>query len=80
MVYSIEYYTFLGETLQGEIGNYLYSGGCTYYSTYILQQLQLWHSALDQSWTTVQLWAGSREQSFALFVSAHTQGKSVGGN
>ena len=23
MFYSIEYYTFLGETLQGEIGNYL---------------------------------------------------------
>ena len=65
MFYSIEYYTFLGETLQGEIGNYLYSGGCTYYSTYILQQLQLWHSALDQS--------------FALFVceSLGKQGKAI---
>ena len=47
--YYIQYCVFLGETLEGEIGNYLYSGECTYYSLYILQQ---WH-CVQWHWTKV---------------------------
>ena len=70
---SIEYHSFLGETLQREIGNYLYSGGCTYYSTYILQQLlQLWHRAQCTLHSAL-------DQSFVLFVceSLGKQGKVI---